>query len=198
MGAVPPRPGPPQVTALAGPLRTSGCALTVDVEEWYHNCLVPDFVDPALRPALPRELDRLLPGMLELLAAHRCRATFFTLGEGARELPGRVREIAAAGHGVASHGLHHLRVAKMEPRRFRADLERAKKSLEDLLGESVDGYRAPEWSLRQVKNTRLRIVAELGFRYDSSLAPCLGSGRRDNPRAASVLSWEDGRPLVRL
>jgi polysaccharide deacetylase family protein (PEP-CTERM system associated) len=191
-------PRPPQVNALAGPFGTLGCALTVDVEEWYHTCLVPDFVDPARRPTLPRELDRLLPATLELLAAHRCRATFFTLGEVARELPARVREIAAAGHEVASHGLHHLRVARMEPRRFRADLERAKKSLEDLLGEPVDGYRAPEWSLREVRNPRLRIVAELGFRYDSSLAPCLGSGRRDNPRAASELSWEDGRTLVEL
>ena len=193
-----PLPRPPQVHALAGPFRASSCALTVDVEEWYHNCLVPDFVDPARRPTLPRELDFLLPATLELLAAHRCRATFFTLGEVAHELPGRVREIAAAGHEVASHGLHHLRVARMEPRRFRADLERAKKSLEDLLGEPVHGYRAPEWSLREVRNPRLRIVAELGFRYDSSLAPCLGSGRRDNPRAASVLSWEDGRELVEL
>ena len=185
----------PQVCRLDGPL---GCALTVDVEEWYHNCLVPDFVDPARRPTLPRELDRLLPQMLELLAKHRCRATFFTLGEVADELPVRVREIAAAGHEVASHGLHHLRVAKMEPRRFRAGLERAKKGLEDLLGEAVEGYRAPEWSLREVRNPRLRIVAELGFRYDSSLAPCLGSGRLDNPRFASELRWEDGRTLVEL
>ena len=193
-----PEPETPQVHRLDGPFRTLSCALTVDVEEWYHNCLVPDFVEPARRPKLPQELDRLLPQMLELLGEHDCRATFFTLGEVAAELPGRVREIAAAGHEVASHGLYHLRVAKMEPRRFRADLERAKKGLEDLLGEAVEGYRAPEWSLREVRNPRLRIVAELGFHYDSSLAPCLGSGRRDNPRFASELRWEDGTTLVEL
>src|SRR5262245_13523669 len=127
--------------------------------------------------------------MLELLAEHGCRATFFTLGEVASELPGRIREIAAAGHEVASHGLHHLRVNGLSPRRFRAEIERAKKQLEDLLGEMVDGYRAPEWSMREPGNPRLAILAELGFRYDSSLAPCLGSGRRDNPRRASYLRW---------
>ena len=51
---------------------------------------------------------------------------------------------------------------------------------------------APEWSLREPGNPRLRIVAELGFRYDSSLAPCVGSGRRSNPRKATRLQWADG------
>jgi polysaccharide deacetylase family protein (PEP-CTERM system associated) len=186
---------PPQVEPLDGPL---GFGLTVDVEEWYHTCLVPDYVEPERRPPLARELDRLLPVLLELLAAHRCRATFFTLGEVAMELPGRVREIAAAGHEVACHGLHHLRVAGMEPRRFRSGLERAKKLLEDIVGEPVRGYRAPEWSLRELGNPRVRVVAELGFRYDSSLAPCLGSGRRDNPRVACRLTWETGETLLEL
>jgi peptidoglycan/xylan/chitin deacetylase (PgdA/CDA1 family) len=185
----------PEVTPSGGPF---GFALTVDVEEWYHTCLEPDYVEPERRPSLPRELDRLLPDMLELLAARRCRATFFVLGEVARELPGRVREIAAAGHEVASHGLHHLRVGRTDPDRFRAELLGAKKLLEDLLGEPVEGYRAPEWSLRDVANPRLRLVADLGFRYDSSLAPCLGSGRRSNPRRASRLHWPDGKVLAEL
>jgi peptidoglycan/xylan/chitin deacetylase (PgdA/CDA1 family) len=188
----------PVIGPLDGPF---GYALTVDVEEWYHTCLVHDFVEPTRRPPLPRELDRLLPWMLELLAEHDCRATFFTLGEVASELPGRIREIAAAGHEVASHGLHHLRVNGMSPRRFRGEIERAKKQLEDLLGEGVDGYRAPEWSMREPGNPRLAILAELGFRYDSSLAACLGSGRRDNPRRASYLRWtaDDGvRELFEL
>ena len=190
-----PLTAPPQVDPFDGPL---GCALTIDVEEWYHTCHEPDYVDPDRRPTLPRELDRLLPALLELLAEHHCRATFFTLGEVAMELPARVREIAATGHEVACHGMHHLRVTDMQPRRFRASLERAKSSLEDLLGESVDGYRAPEWSLRTIANPRLRLVAELGFCYDSSLAPCLGSGRRDNPRTASRLRWADGEELLEL
>jgi polysaccharide deacetylase family protein (PEP-CTERM system associated) len=185
----------PAVTALDGAF---GWALTVDVEEWYHTCLVPDFVDPALRPPLPRELDRLLPELLALLARHGARATFFTLGEVAEALPGRVREIAVAGHEVASHGYHHLRAGDLSEQRFGEQLRRSKLLLEDVVGEEVAGYRAPEWSLRYPGNPRLHRVAELGFRYDSSLAPCVGSGRRDNPLRASRLDWPDGRSLVEV
>src|ERR1700687_4307404 len=95
-----------EVTRIRGPF---GYALTVDVEEWYHNCLVPSYVQPRLRRELPVELDRLLPKLLGLLAEAGCRATFFVLGEVAERLPWRVRELGRGGHEVASHGFHHLR-----------------------------------------------------------------------------------------
>ena len=52
----------PRVTRLAGPF---GCALTVDVEEWYHTCLVPGYVHPELRPQLSDELDRLFHALAD-------------------------------------------------------------------------------------------------------------------------------------
>src|ERR1700687_324821 len=93
-----------EVTRIRGPF---GYALTVDVEEWYHNCLVPSYVQPRLRPELPVELDRLLPELLGLLAEAGCRATFFVLGEVAERPPGGVRELGPGGPGVARHRLHH-------------------------------------------------------------------------------------------
>jgi polysaccharide deacetylase family protein (PEP-CTERM system associated) len=187
----------PTITRLPGPFAAGG--LTVDVEEWYHTCMVPDYVEPGRRPAgLARQLDHLLPELLELFAELGCRATFFTLGEVAQDIPGRVREIAAAGHEVASHGFHHLRVGGLSRRRFRADVERSRRLLEDLVGAPVRGYRAPEWSLREVANPRLAVLAELGFRYDSSLAPTIGAGRRDNPLFASRLAWAGGAELIEL
>jgi len=167
-----------------------GCALTVDVEEWYHNCLVPSYVQPRLRPELPVELDRLLPEMLELLAAAGCRATFFVLGEVAERLPRRVRELAGAGHEVASHGFHHLRACERPAAEFARDIRRSKALLEDLLGEPVRGFRAPEWSLRTLRSPLLPLVAAAGFEYDSSLVPYSFSGRRANPVFASRLRWE--------
>jgi polysaccharide deacetylase family protein (PEP-CTERM system associated) len=187
--------GLPDVGRLTGPF---GYALTIDVEEWYHTCLVPDYVEPERRPRLPRELDRLLPELLALLARHGRRATFFTLGEVAAELPARVREIAAAGHEVACHGYHHLRADHLSVGRFRVQLARAKALLEDTTGLAVRGFRAPEWSLRHPGNERLRVVAELGFAYDSSLAPCPGSGRRSNPLYASRMRWPDGHQVLEL
>src|SRR5215207_2446271 len=98
-----------------------GCALTVDVEEWYHTCLVPGYVRPECRPPLDEELDRLLPELLATLAEAGSKATFFVLGEVAERLPGRVREIAAAGHEVASHGYIHLRASDRSPPDFSRD-----------------------------------------------------------------------------
>ncbi len=176
-----------EVTRIRGPF---GCALTVDVEEWYHNCLVPSYVQPRLRPELPVELDRLLPAMLELLAEAGCRATFFVLGEVAERLPRRVRELAGAGHEVASHGFHHLRACERPAAEFARDVRRSKALLEDLLGEPVRGFRAPEWSLRTLRSPLLPLVAAAGFDYDSSLVPYSLSGRRANPVFASRLRWQ--------
>lgn len=179
----------PRVVRLGGPF---GCALTVDVEEWYHTCLVPDYVRPENRPALTQELDWLLPKLLEMLAEARCSATFFVLGEVAERLPRRVRQIVEAGHEVGSHGYLHLRAFEHSSPAFLNDLRRSKDLLEDLIGEAVLGFRAPEWSLRSLGSSRLPRVAEAGFLYDSSLTPCAISGRPGNPRFASRLALEHG------
>jgi polysaccharide deacetylase family protein (PEP-CTERM system associated) len=186
------RAGCPRVTPLPGRF---GCALTVDVEEWYHTCLVPSYVRPERRPLLANELDRLLPELLEMLARSGRSATFFVLGEVAERLPRRVREIAAAGHEVASHGHHHLRASDRTPEEFARDVASARALLEDLIGVPVDGYRAPEWSLRALGNCRLPRLAAAGYRYDSSLATYPFAGHRGNPRRAARLSWPGGSIL---
>jgi peptidoglycan/xylan/chitin deacetylase (PgdA/CDA1 family) len=183
-------PDAPRVARLPGPF---GFALTIDVEEWYHTCLVPDYVHPEDRPPLPNELDWLLPELLRSLDEAGCTATFFVLGEVAERLPRRIREIAAAGHEVASHGYLHLRACERPPAAFRADVERSKDLLEDLLGEPVLGFRAPEWSLRSLGSSRLPLVAEMGFLYDSSLTPSPLAGSTKNPPFASRLCWPGSR-----
>jgi polysaccharide deacetylase family protein (PEP-CTERM system associated) len=181
----------PQVVRLAGPF---GCALTVDVEEWYHTCLVPDYVHPEGRPILPQELDWLLPELLKILHDARCTATFFVLGEVAERLPRRIRQIAEAGHEIASHGYLHLRACERSPQAFLNDLHRSKALLEDLVGLPVHGFRAPEWSLRSLDSSWLPKVAEAGFLYDSSLNRCAFSGRPANPRFACRLLLNDAGP----
>ena len=188
-------PGRPIVEPVSGPF---GCALTVDVEEWYHTCLVPDYVQPAARPVLAEELDGLLPELLDLLAGAGATATFFVLGEVAERLPHRIREIAAAGHEVASHGHLHLRASQRPLPELLADLRRAKDLLEDLVGEPVQGYRAPEWSLRALASPRVPLVAEAGYLYDSSLAPYPLAGRITNPCRPVRLAWGGGAELLEL
>jgi len=177
---------------------TPGALLSVDVEEWYHNCWVPEYVEPARRPALPEELERLLPEMLELLDRAGARATFFVLGELAARCAPLLRAARGAGHEIACHGHVHLRANDRSPEAFRADLELARRELEDAVGEPILGFRAPEWSLRDSANPRLRLVAEAGFLYDSSLAPAPGAGSRTNPREVTRFVWPDGTSLIEL
>ena len=157
--------------------------------------MVPDYVDPARRPVLTDELDRLLPELLELLDSASAKATFFVLGEVAARLPARIREIAAAGHEIGSHSYLHLRSDWQKLRRWRRDVEASKSLLEDVSGTPILGFRAPEWSLRRVGNPRLEELATLGFVYDSSLTPSVGSGDRRNPIWASRLAWSSGNEL---
>jgi len=172
--------------------------MTVDVEEWYHNCCVDEYVHPERRPPLLDELDRRIPELLDLLEALPARATLFVLGEVAERHPGRIREALARGHEIACHGHLHLRANERSEREFREDLRRAKGALEDLIGAPVNGFRAPEWSLRSPSNPRLRVVAECGFRYDSSLVAAIGSGSSANPASPTRFVWPDGTSLIEL
>ncbi len=183
------RPELPHLARISGPF---GYALSVDVEEWYHTCLVPAYVRPELRPAgLAEELGFLLPELLDLLAEAGRQATFFVLGEVAAGHGGRIREIAAAGHEIGSHSFHHLRANDLPVRDFVAQARDSKAMLEDLTGAPVRGFRAPEWSLREPGNPRLAELAALGYEYDSSLAPYWGAGSLGNPRWPTRLTWPD-------
>lgn len=164
-------------------------SLTVDVEEWFHNCWHPEYLDPAARPPLFEELDAALPELLDWLEGRNLRATFFVLGEVVRKHPERILSLARRGHEVACHGDLHLRVDSRSRQDWRQGTADCKKQLEDLVGEPVLGYRAPEWSLRSWRNPRLRDLLELGFEYDSSLMAAWGAGSSENPRRPVRLTF---------
>ena len=96
----------------------------------------------------------------------RCvRATFFVLGWIAERLPHLVREIRNRGHEVASHGYNHELCYQIPPNELKEDLVKSKKLLEDIIGEPIDGYRAPSFS---INDDILKIIQDCGYLYDSS------------------------------
>ncbi len=146
-------------------------AITVDVEEYFHPNAMDDAVAPSDWDALAPRVERNTRRVLELLAAHDVRATFFVLGWVAERYPRLVAEIVSAGHEVACHGYAHRLVYALGPERFRADVQRAKAVLEDQLGEPVRGFRAASWSIVPSTLWALDTLIELGFEYDSSIFP---------------------------
>ena len=144
---------------------------TVDVEEYFQVSAFDAVLTRDEWAARPRRLDRTIPLLLDQLARHQSRGTFFTLGWVARHEPAVVRQIADAGHEIASHGFWHRRVNTLTPAAFREDLRSSKKALEELAGQPVLGYRAPSFSISPGTEWAFDVLLEEGFRYDSSLFP---------------------------
>ena len=95
----------------------------------------------------------------------------FVLGKFAERFPSVVKEIQADGHEVGCHGHGHLEVGRQSPGEFLADVRRSKDLLEQIIGESVKGYRAPDFSIVHDTLWALEILVEAGFEYDSSIVP---------------------------
>src|SRR2546430_6562362 len=122
-------------------------ALTVDVEEYYHAIVFREGLGGRAAEGLESRVEASVERVLALLADHGVHATFFALGEVAAAHPAMIRKISGEGHELACHGYHHELVTRQTPHEFRADIHRAKALLEDITGEPVLGYRAPNFSI---------------------------------------------------
>jgi polysaccharide deacetylase family protein (PEP-CTERM system associated) len=146
-------------------------AFSVDVEDWYQ---VSDFEAVAPFPTWERFESRIVRNtqrLLDLLAEYKVQGTFFILTWNSERHPQLVRQIASAGHEIASHGYRHRLVYEQTPAEFREDVRRSKMALEDIVGQPVLGYRAPSFSLTQASLWAIDVLLDCGFRYDSSIFP---------------------------
>lgn len=170
-------------------------AMTVDVEDYFQVSAFEEHVTRQQWQTLPRRVDDNTRRILDLFAQHDVRATFFTLGWVAEQFPDLVRQVAAAGHEVASHGWQHTRVNTQTPAQFREDIVRTRTLLQDLSGQPVYGYRAASYSIGREQAWAWDELAEAGYRYSSSIVPIRHDlyGIPDAPRFA--FDTADGRLL---
>ena len=146
-------------------------ALSVDVEDYFQVQAFVRYVPRDSWNEWPSRVERNTRRLLDLFDETGARATFFTLGWVARQHPALVREIASRGHEVASHGMHHQMLTEQTPKTFRADAAESKAVLEDCCGEPVVGFRAPSYSVNGTTLWAIEVLAEAGYRYDSSIYP---------------------------
>jgi polysaccharide deacetylase family protein (PEP-CTERM system associated) len=159
--------------------------LTIDVEEFFHASALEKRIPREHWDDIPRRSPELVRKLLDDLAESGVRATFFFLGWLARREPEIVRAVSQAGHEIASHGWDHRRVTGLSPGDFEDDIRRTRDLLEDLSGQSVQGYRAPSFSILPGFEWALDVLLAGGFRYDSSLNPVRvhpGYGYPGSPR----------------
>jgi polysaccharide deacetylase family protein (PEP-CTERM system associated) len=145
---------------------TPSALLSIDVEDWHqlvHRRMnVRDW--DRRGPAFERQMKALFDLLEELGAT----ATYFLLGMTVERYPEIAKEIADRGYEIASHGYAHTRVYLQTEAEFRADLERSIDTIGRATGKRPLGYRAPEFSINRDTPWAYEVLADLGFRYDSS------------------------------
>jgi polysaccharide deacetylase family protein (PEP-CTERM system associated) len=156
--------------------------LTVDVEEAFHR---NDFrLSPQQREFLGGRVVEQTQRLVTMLRGAGQGGTFFVLGEVAEQYPGLVQRLAKDGFELGLHGYHHHLVYEQGKEAFRRETLAAKVMLEKTGERKIVGFRAPSWSITQKSLWALRILADMGFQYDSSILPAtsyLEGMRHSNP-----------------
>jgi len=140
--------------------------LSVDLEWFIHT--------PAYRSARG-STDRETIGqdglefLLDALEDHDATATFFVVSEIADTEPDILRDIAEAGHEIASHTRTHRLLSTLDETQRMEEIHESRRMLETVTGETVTGFRAPAFEMPDKHFTQL---ARAGYEYDSSVAPC--------------------------
>lgn len=145
--------------------------MSVDVEDYFHVLALSQVIDRDEWDTMEYRAEESTRRLLDVFAAAGIHATFFVLGWVARRSPQLIRQIHAAGHEVASHGMSHKLVFNQDRDEFYQETRDSKALLEDIIGVPVAGYRASTYSITRKSLWALDVLCELGFRYDSSIFP---------------------------
>ena len=138
--------------------------ISVDVEDWQQSTWDRSF------PVTKVSADNTLK-LLEIFDMYKVKATMFIQGKFSEKFPNVVKEIYKRGHEIACHGYGHIEVFKQSRDIFFKDVKRAKDNIENIIGDRVLGYRAPDFSITNKSLWALEILIDLNFKYDSSIFP---------------------------
>lgn len=83
------------------------------------------------------------PQLIDILASHRIKATFFLVGRYAEAEPYLTRYIAESGHMIGNHSWSHPNLALAGRTKIREELYRTKHTLEQITGSEVRFFRPP-------------------------------------------------------
>lgn len=145
--------------------------MSIDLEDWF---CVYNFSE-----AIPRDqwgqcelrVGDSTRRILELLAKHDVKATFFVLGWIAERVPDLVVEVEAAGHEIGTHGYSHQLLTHIDEDAFDADIKKSLDVLRGLVKTDILGFRAPSFSVTKKTMWAIDVLQRNGLRYDSSIFP---------------------------
>lgn len=174
-------------------------ALSFDLEDWFHMIGIAGVDDPQTWDGLPSILERRSAEILDLLDAHKVRATFFIVGWIAERYPAVIRDIAARGHEIGTHSHWHRTVNSLTPESFAEDLAQSIAAIEAACGVRPRGFRAPSFSIVPGIEWAFDVILEAGLTYDASLFPAARShGGYPCPQGPHRVTTPKGRVLPEL
>jgi peptidoglycan/xylan/chitin deacetylase (PgdA/CDA1 family) len=91
--------------------------------------------------------ETLTPKLLDLLAAHHIKATFFVIGENVAEHPEIVARAAREGHEIANHSWSHPNFGKMSDESVRHQLQQTDDAIKNATGKRPTLLRPPYGSI---------------------------------------------------
>lgn len=154
--------------------------LTFAVEEYFQADPFPSLLGDRHARRLPRRLEAQTDRLLTLLEDHGVNATFFVLGQIAETHAEVIQRIADAGHELAARNREPMPLASLNPERFAQEVHETRDRLEQLSGTPVRGFRIARGRFGNKDIWAMDRLADLGFRYDSSVYP-RGRELRDDP-----------------
>jgi len=148
-------------------------ALTIDCEQWNCPLLEGKKVKENGDTSFSKRGNKVL---LDLFDKYNIKTTFFVTGFFAEKEPEQVKIIKKKEHEIACHGYNHY-YRSNKNLNIKQDVIKAKEILENITKENIKGFRAPQL---QYSIELIKVLDNLGFKYDSSLHPLYLPGCYNN------------------
>ena len=145
--------------------------ITIDLEDWFHLLECDAIPSSAGWSGLESRIEANTVRLLDLLAEHDIKSTFFSLGWVADRYPSLLRRIVGAGHEMGCHSHLHTLVHQQTPKAFRDETQEALDRIQDAISTRVTCYRAPGFSITGGCTWAFQELAGLGITTDSSVFP---------------------------
>lgn len=145
--------------------------LTFDIEEWFHILDNDSTKTEKQWNNYEVRIHKNMERLFNLLEQHNQKATFFCLGWIAEKYPEIIKEIDNRGFEIGSHTHTHQLTYEQNKVKFKQDVDRSIKIIEDTIGKKVTIFRAPGFSITENNTWAFEVLAELGIGRDSSIFP---------------------------